>query len=168
MTRCPSVSLSVCHNSESVFDTEASCDQCSEGIRVAPKILIPCSQTLNFRIAPWPVDRSNALLSQIRNVDAQCDKLATDAKFAILATVDVRPTTLGSLSRWTPIHICGKHDVCEAARRAGLSATAGIRNFHDNRMNNCCDRLPSRFFKINPAEPNIRLIFGLAVFCRDL
>ena len=35
----------------------------------------------------------------------------------LLATVDVRPTTMASLSRV-------RHDACEAARRAGPSATA--------------------------------------------
>ena len=46
------------------------------------------------------------------------------AKLTVLATVDVRPTSLAMQFITLSVHLCVQHDAREAPRRSGSSATA--------------------------------------------
>ena len=79
------------------------------------------------------VNRRKSCQLSPTKVEAQCDKTNSDrrpvigrAKLTILATVDVRPTTVAIKFITLSVHLCVQRDAREATRRAGPSATADI------------------------------------------
>ena len=128
----PGVCVCVCRQSrryietagriELVFGMEASfvcLTSCCRDIRIYPKMIVlpsrMVSQSLNIK--NFATARVLGLANSTQ-VDSECGKLATvvvgRTKLTVLATVDVRPTTLASLSQRASISV---YSACEAARR---------------------------------------------------